>query len=98
MVDKQPIAAAFFIGDKMPIYTFRNEETGEVIESHMKISEREDFLKENPNMKQIITTAPSIGDPHRMGISKTPDSFNSLLKHIKKGNSKGLTQSTIRTR
>ena len=98
MVDKQPIAAAFFIGDKMPIYTFQNEETGEVLESHMKISEREVFLKENPHMKQLITTAPSVGDSYRMGVSKTPDSFNSLLKHIKKGNDRGRIKSTIRTR
>mgnify|MGYP001033134080 CR=1 FL=1 len=82
----------------MPFYTFRNEDTGEVQELQMKISELDDFKAANPNMKQLITGAPSIGDPHRMGVSKTPDSFNSLLKHIKKGNSKGITQSTINTR
>jgi hypothetical protein len=64
----------------------------------MKISELDDFKAANPHLKQLITGAPSIGDPHRMGVTKTPDSFNSLLKHIKKGNSKGITQSTINTR
>jgi|TARA_R110000796_G_scaffold114385_1_gene226125 hypothetical protein len=82
----------------MPLYTFRNDKTGEVKEVSMKMSEREDHLKQNPHITQLITSAPAIGDAHRLGIVKTPDSFNSLLKHIKKGNSKGVTQSNINTR
>ena len=82
----------------MPIYNFRNLETGEETTEMMKISELDDFKANNPHLQQYLTSAPSIGDPHRMGIVKTPDSFNSLLKHIKKGNSKGITDSTIKTR
>ena len=82
----------------MPNYTFENTETGEVTEIHMKISERDQYVKDNPHMKQIITGAPAIGDPARLGIRKTDGEFNSLLKHIKKGNSKGITDSTIQTR
>lgn len=82
----------------MPLYTFRNEETNEVSEMMMKISELDDFKEANPHLKQMITGAPSIGDPYRMGVSKTPDSFNSLLKHIKKGNDRGRIKSTIKTR
>ena len=82
----------------MPIYNFRNLETGEETEIMMKISELDEFKENNPQLQQYITKAPSIGDPHRMGIVKTPDSFNSLLKHIKKGNSKGIKDSTIKTR
>ena len=70
----------------MPIYTFQNIETGEQIEKIMKMNDREVYLSANPLMKQIITKAPSIGDPHRMGIIKTPDSFNSLMKNIHKNN------------
>ena len=82
----------------MPIYNFRNKETGEETTEMMKISELDEFKANNPHLEQFLTGAPSIGDPHRMGVVKTPDSFNSLLKHIKKGNSKGITDSTIRTR
>ena len=82
----------------MPIYNFRNLETGEETEIMMKISELDDFKEKNPQLQQYITKAPSIGDAHRLGVVKTPDSFNSLLKHIKKGNSKGTTESTIKTR
>jgi hypothetical protein len=82
----------------MPLYTFENKETGEVSELSMKIAERDQYVIDNPHMRQIITGAPAIGDPHRMGVVKTPDSFNSLLKHIKKGNSKGISDSTIKTR
>lgn len=82
----------------MPMYSFHDTKTDEQYDMLMKIADRETYLKKNPHIKQIITKAPSIGDPHRMGIVKTPDSFNSLLKHIKKGNSKGITDSTIKTR
>lgn len=82
----------------MPTYNFRNLETGEETEIMMKMSELDEFKTNNPNLQQFLTKAPSIGDAHRMGVVKTPDSFNSLLKHIKKGNSKGITKSTIKTR
>ena len=78
----------------MPIYTFENIETGDQFDEIMKMDERETYLSSNPQLKQIITKAPSLGDPHRMGIIKTPDSFNSLLKNIHK-NSPG---SKIETR
>lgn len=82
----------------MPLYTFRNEETDEVTEMMMKISELDDFKAANPHLKQLITGVPLIGDPARLGVTKTPDSFNSLLKHIKKGNDRGRIKSTINTR
>ena len=82
----------------MPIYTFKNKETGETFEKMMKIAEFVEYREAHPELETVITGAPSIGDPHRMGVVKPPDSFNSLLKHIKKGNSKGITKSTINTR
>lgn len=82
----------------MPKYTFENTETGEQFEEWMKIAELDEYKASNPHLKQVITGAPSLGDSMRLGIRKTDDSFNSLLKHIKKGNSKGTTESTIQTR
>ena len=42
----------------MPNYTFENKETGEIIEKTMKISERDEFVENNPHLQQIITGAP----------------------------------------
>jgi len=43
----------------MPTYNFLNTETGEEFESFMKISEREDYLKNNLHIKPLLT-APAI--------------------------------------
>ena len=77
----------------MPIYQYKNEETGEISDHYMSISSMEEFEKDNPHMKKIIH-APAIGDAMRLGVRKTDDSFNDLLKTIKKNNS----GSTIRDR
>lgn len=77
----------------MPIYQYKNEETGEVTDHYMSISSMEEFEKENPHMKKVIH-APAIGDSVRMGVRKTDEGFNDLLKSIKK-NKPG---STIETR
>jgi len=82
----------------MPTYNFRNTDTGEETELMMKMSELDEFKEKNPHLQQFLTKGPSFGDSMRMGIRKTDDNFNSLLKHIKKGNSKGFTESTIKTR
>ena len=70
----------------MPTYQYIDEETGEVSERFMSISNMEQFEKDNPNMKKYITSAPAIGDSVRLGIKRTPDSFNDMLKTIKKTN------------
>jgi len=75
-----------------------NKKTEEIVELHMSMSDRETYLEDNPQMKQVILNAPSVGDSMRLGVKRTDDNFNSLLKHIKKGNEKGITKSTIKTR
>lgn len=67
----------------MPTYTFENTKTGEVFEQFMSISAREEFLKENPHIKTLITQAPPIGDPHRLGLKKPDAGFRDVLKEIK---------------
>ena len=83
----------------MPTYNFRNLDTGEEFEIVMKMSELDEYKENNPNHQQFLTKAPSVSyDSASLGVRKTDDNFNSLLKHIKKGNSKGMTKSTINTR
>jgi hypothetical protein len=82
----------------MPTYTFEDINTGERFEKMMKISELDEYREANPHLKTVITGAPALGDSMRLGVRKTDGEFNSLLKHIKKGNSKGFKDSTIQTR
>lgn len=68
----------------MPRYTFRDPETGEEDTKEMKISEYDDFVAANPNLQRVYDSAFGIGDPIRMGVTRTPDSWKSLLKHVNK--------------
>ena len=71
----------------MPTYTFRDKNTGEVFDKLMKIADREQFLKDNPNLESIIGT-PSIGDPVRLGIRGTDSGFKEVLSKIGAANYK----------
>ena len=79
----------------MPTYRFLNNETGEEYEDFMSISALEVYLSENPNVTQLLNGAPLIHSGR--GMKKPDAGFRDLLKHIKKGNSKGITRSTINT-
>lgn len=85
--------AAFFIGVKMPTYTFVDTETGEEQTHILSLSQREDFIKENPNLKQKLST-PAFGDSVRLGIRRIDDGFNDVLKKAKSAHK----HSTIETR
>ena len=77
----------------MPIYQYKNEKTGEVSDKFMSISDMEQFEIDNPHMKKMIQPV-AFGDAMRMGVKKTDDSVNDLMKRIKKHNA----GSTIKTR
>lgn len=65
----------------MPIYEFRDKNTGEVIEKMMKISELDNFRKENPHLESIIN-APMVCDPVRVGARKMDTGFKEVLQRI----------------
>lgn len=67
----------------MPTYTFENIETGERLEKVMKISELDEFREQNPHLKSLIVSAPSIGDSMRLGLKKPDDGFRDVLKNVK---------------
>lgn len=66
----------------MPTYTFEEQATGNIVERHMRISELDDFKKNNPQFKQVHVAPFAIGDTVRMGMKKPDQSFRELLKHI----------------
>ena len=46
----------------MPTYTFYNTKTDEQFDDFMSWSQRETYLKENPHIKPMLTTAALVGD------------------------------------
>jgi hypothetical protein len=65
----------------MPLYDFRNKDTGETIEKMMSISAKEEYLKENPHMESLLGMPPLI-DPVRLGVRKTDAGFKEVLQRI----------------
>ena len=66
----------------MPIYTFRNKETGEEFEKSMMISELDAYLEDNPNIEQIITYGTKI--VHERGTNlRVNDGFRENISRIK---------------
>jgi hypothetical protein len=64
----------------MPTYIFKDNDTGEVFERWMKIAEREEFLKDNPNLEPVLS-APQIisGTTNSMKVS---DGFKETMSKI----------------
>ena len=46
----------------MPIYSLKNKDTGEIFEKMMKISDYEQYLKDNPNIERYFNS--EIGRAH----------------------------------
>jgi hypothetical protein len=69
----------------VPTYNFENTETGEITQMVMKISERDTYLEENPNLKPIMLSAPgtvkATGDR-----TKPPGGFKEVLSKISESN------------
>jgi predicted RNase H-like nuclease len=68
----------------MPTYNFRNIETDEEFEIVMKISELDDFKKDNPNLQQFLTKGPSISYQTQSFNAKVPDWHKDNMKEMKK--------------
>jgi hypothetical protein len=70
----------------MPVYEFKNLNTGKIVEHTMKISELDEFKKNNPHLERHITSTPGLSDPVRMGLMKPATGFRELLSNIKQKN------------
>ena len=57
-----------------PNYTFRNKKTGKTFIETMKMAEREDYLKKNPDIEQVIGTM-NVVDSVLIGVTKPPVDF-----------------------
>jgi len=77
----------------MPYYKFKDENTDKEVVLFMTISEREAFIRDNPNMIQQINGFPGDADSVKLGRTKNSDGWKDLMGQIKRAN-KG---STIKT-
>jgi len=73
----------------MAYYTFENTITGKIYVEEMPMSEREQYLKDNPEVRQILTSPPTL-DSVRLGITKPPSDFQKyVLGKVKEKNPLG---------
>jgi hypothetical protein len=70
----------------MPTYTFKNENTGELEEHIIKMSEYDEFVKNNPHLKRSYSSdVPNIVGGVYVGNSSKPDEgFRDVLRQVKK--------------
>ena len=64
----------------MPTYVFKDKLTGDQFEKFLSISEKKEFLKGNPNYKQVLTT-PNIISGARVGTGKL-GGFKEVLQKV----------------
>ncbi len=64
----------------MPVYSFINLDTQEEWESLMSSSDMEKYLSENPKVNRTFRI--NIGDPVRLGKTKTDEGFKDVLRNI----------------
>jgi hypothetical protein len=63
----------------MPVYSFRNKNTGEEFTDIMSNSDREAFLSENPEIEQVLSALNIVGG---VGGIKTDGGFQDNLQRI----------------
>jgi len=69
----------------MPTYNFLNNETGEEFEAFMKISEREEYLKTNPQIQPVMTAPAIVSGVSTSKQNRVPDGFKEVLSKISEG-------------
>jgi len=69
----------------MPTYDFLNTKTNEEFTEMMSISSKEEFIENNPHIKQIIKSAPSFSYSGKSVLSTAGDGWKDVQNKIKSG-------------
>tara|TARA_B100001094_G_scaffold331521_1_gene400151 strand:+ start:6706 stop:6954 length:249 start_codon:yes stop_codon:yes gene_type:complete len=70
----------------MPLYDFQNKETGEVVEYNISISEYDNFIKDNPDLKRVILKAPGLTSSGGQGaLQRAGDGWKEVQDKVKAG-------------
>ena len=62
----------------MPTYSFLNTETGEEFEIVMRISERDQFMVENPHLQPIILAPALVSGSSTSKQNRVPEGFKEV--------------------
>lgn len=72
----------------MPEYLFHDKNTGKEWKEWMSISERSQYLEDNPHIEQLVFGCPPKAvDPMKLmgtNVSRPSSGFNDILKEVKK--------------
>lgn len=79
----------------MPTYDFLNKKTEEVEEHFMKISEYDDFVKDNPHLQRQFTAPALISQAQGNIVGQTSTDWRDHLKRIKKQSGRNNTIKTF---
>jgi hypothetical protein len=66
----------------MPTYNFLDTDSGEEFEKFMKISEREEFLKANPEIQPVLTAPAIVSGVSTSTQNRVPDGFKEVLSKV----------------
>lgn len=78
----------------MPIYNFRNKQTGEITEVSLRISELDKYKEDNPDLESVILSAPGLTSGHKTARQLAGGDWNNMLDNIKKKSGRGNTIKT----
>jgi len=68
----------------MPMYDFENTKTKERFTELMSYADKLQYLEDNPDIKSIFLSAPSVGDNTRSALKKPDNGFRDVLKEVQK--------------
>tara|TARA_B100001564_G_C20641629_1_gene672459 strand:+ start:1546 stop:1779 length:234 start_codon:yes stop_codon:yes gene_type:complete len=74
----------------MPLYDFKNNDTGEVEEHSMSYKDVDQFLIDNPHLEKMISSPNLISNTGTI-LSKTSSDWRDLQKRIKKNSGRNNT-------
>jgi len=66
----------------VPTYQFENTKTGKTFEEFMSMDEREQYLKDNPHIRQLINKINIVSGVMGQGSLKTDGGWNDNLQRI----------------
>lgn len=80
----------------MPVYEFKDKETGEVTEKILSLSKYDEYLKENPNLERYYSPASSPGliSDSQSTMRRAGSEWRNHLERMKKGSGRGNTIKT----
>lgn len=75
----------------MPIYKFKEKESGEITEVSLRISELDQYKEDNPSLEQVIDYAPIMVTNVKSPLSMAGSGWSDHLKNIKSKSGRGNT-------